>query len=332
MRKILDERKEGKTMKKARLLWIPEGSESTKEYKVPFVTLYAAAGLALLLVAAIIAGFWTMGSKLNKLSEDNKNYEEMLSKTVDLKKDALFLKDKLDSLESGIDKIKNYAKKIDSAVAVRAKNLKSQTGFKENSNDRNIKPNVERIGKLTQYANNLEFGGIMNKLNFLQEKAEKDSFFMQDILARLTKNSLLLRSVPSFKPVDGWLSSGFGYRTSPFTGVRKFHRGIDVAARAGTPIYAPANGVVVYSGTKQGYGKYVAIAHGNGLVTKYGHNAANYVKVGHSIKRGEKIATVGSTGNSTGPHLHYEVWQDGKAVNPQKYLVDDIKKVAFLSF
>jgi len=319
-------------MKKIRFLWIPEGSETTTEYRVPVLTLYAAALVAFLSVVAVAAGFWTLGSKLHRVSESNKNYEEMLAKTVDVKKDALFLKDKLDSLESGIDKIKNYAKKIDKAVAVRTKSLQSQTGFKQTSNSRGIKPQVERIGKLTQYAKTLEFGGIMDKLNFLQEKAEKDSFFMQDILARLTKNSLLLRSVPSFKPVDGWLSSGFGYRTSPFTGVRKFHRGIDVAARAGTPIYAPANGVVVFSGTKQGYGKYVAIAHGNGLVTKYGHNAANYVKVGHSIKRGEKIATVGSTGNSTGPHLHYEVWQDGKAVNPQKYLVDDIKEVAFLSF
>ena len=318
-------------MKKVKFICIPEGSETKREFQVSTGVMYLGAIALIFMFVGIISGFWVMGHKLHTVSAEIKTYEQLLSKTSSIKEEALHLKDKLDALENGIDKIKNYAKKIDKAVAVRTKKLKSKTGYSSSDIERGLKPSIQRVGKLTQYAENLEFGAIMKKLDFLQEKTEGDSFFMQDILARLTQNSLLLRSVPSFKPVDGWLSSGFGYRTSPFSGVRKFHKGVDVAARAGTPIYAPANGIVVFSGRKQGYGKYIAVAHGNGLITKYGHNAENYVEVGQSVKRGEKIATVGSTGNSTGPHLHYEVWKDGKAINPQKYLVNDIKKVAFLS-
>ena len=116
------------------------------------------------------------------------------------------------------------------------------------------------------------------------------------------------------------MSSGFGYRIHPVTGKSQFHKGMDFAAPIGTPIYAPGNGVVTFSGWGTGYGRYVEVDHGNGTVTRYAHTSANYVNVGDTVYANQQIAAVGNTGRSTGAHLHYEVRQNGQAVNPQTYL------------
>ncbi len=125
---------------------------------------------------------------------------------------------------------------------------------------------------------------------------------------------------PEGWPVKGWLTSLFGMRKSPFSGRRVFHEGIDIACRTGTPVTASADGIVSRAGIKSGYGKLVIIDHGYGYQTYYGHNSKIFVKVGQRVKRGEKIAAVGNTGRSTGPHLHYEVRVNGTPTNPRKFL------------
>ena len=115
---------------------------------------------------------------------------------------------------------------------------------------------------------------------------------------------------------NGIVSSTFGARTDPFDHHVKFHQGVDIAAPAGTPVKAAADGKVIFSGQAAGYGNLVEVDHGNGWVTRYGHNAANLVAVGDEIKAGQAIARVGSTGRSTGPHVHFEVRKAGKPVNP----------------
>ncbi|AME01802.1 peptidase M23 [Moraxella osloensis] len=116
------------------------------------------------------------------------------------------------------------------------------------------------------------------------------------------------------------MSSVFGYRIHPVTGKSQFHKGMDFAAPIGTPIYATGNGVVTFSGWGTGYGRYVEVDHGNGTVTRYAHTSANYVNVGDTVYANQQIAAVGNTGRSTGAHLHYEVRQNGQAINPQTYL------------
>jgi murein DD-endopeptidase MepM/ murein hydrolase activator NlpD len=118
----------------------------------------------------------------------------------------------------------------------------------------------------------------------------------------------------------GFVSSGYGTRADPFTGRVGFHAGIDIAARLGSPIRTMADGVVSYAGEKEGYGKVVEITHESGLVTRYGHISTVVVKVGDKISRGAIIAQVGTSGRSTGPHIHIEVLKDGRAVNPAAYL------------
>lgn len=118
----------------------------------------------------------------------------------------------------------------------------------------------------------------------------------------------------------GWLSSHYGYRTDPFTGKRAWHNGVDYAGRMGSEIVAVAGGVVTKSDRNGGYGYMVEISHADGYVTRYAHNKKNLVELGEVVEKGQVIAMMGSTGRSTGPHVHFEVLKNGKSYNPARYL------------
>ncbi|RLB33908.1 MAG: peptidase M24, partial [Deltaproteobacteria bacterium] len=147
-----------------------------------------------------------------------------------------------------------------------------------------------------------------------KEKVDLDKF--------LENQKMLLASTPSIWPTRGWLSSGFGYRISPFTGQKEFHKGIDISTRMKAPIVAPANGIVTRIAWDHGYGRILTLTHGHGIVTRYAHLSKVLVKKGQYVKRGETIALVGNTGRSTGPHLHYEVLLNGMPVNPLRYILN----------
>ena len=142
------------------------------------------------------------------------------------------------------------------------------------------------------------------------------------VLEALLFNRQLDRSaLPSRDPIaNSYITSGFGGRADPFGGGRQFHKGIDFAADVGDPVLAVADGVVSYSGVRSGYGNVIEIDHGNGYVTRYAHNSALDRSVGDLVRSGQQIARAGSTGRSTGAHVHFEVWQDGAVVNPRKFL------------
>mgnify|MGYP006429938025 CR=1 FL=1 len=125
----------------------------------------------------------------------------------------------------------------------------------------------------------------------------------------------------SGRPVErGWLSSSFGRRVDPFSGKLAWHEGLDFAGRKGDPVTATAAGVVIFAGHRSGYGRLVEINHGNGYVTRYGHNHELAVAVGDLVRRGDRIASMGSSGRSTGPHVHFEVLRDGRPVDPSSYI------------
>ncbi len=139
--------------------------------------------------------------------------------------------------------------------------------------------------------------------------------------SRLFDQKIAKLLVPTAQPVPGsHLGSAFGWRTDPFTGRSALHSGLDFQADPGTPILAAAGGVVVVQEYHAGFGNMVEIDHGNGLITRYAHASATFVKKGDLVKRGQKIAAVGSTGRSTGPHLHFEVLADGTPQDPQTFL------------
>ena len=127
-------------------------------------------------------------------------------------------------------------------------------------------------------------------------------------------------ATPKGFPVRGNISSNYGRREHPGSGENEFHSGIDISTNPGNPVRATADGIVSFSGWSGGSGNLVAVEHGHGFSTFYAHNRINAVKVGQKVHRGDVISYVGSTGNSTGPHVHYEIWKDGRHVNPQKYV------------
>lgn len=142
---------------------------------------------------------------------------------------------------------------------------------------------------------------------------------VSEIREFLAKERDVYRATPHGVPVDGQLSSGFGMRVHPRYGTRMFHSGIDLSAPRGTPIHATADGIISFSGWSKGNGNIVVIVHGNGFSTIYAHNTKNLMKVGQTVKRGQEIATIGSTGVSTGPHVHYEIWKNGERLNPKSF-------------
>ena len=170
-------------------------------------------------------------------------------------------------------------------------------------------------------------GRDYSSLSIRIDEASKDAELREqgvlELWESLAGRESLMSSTPSMVPVRGWFTSRFGYRVSPYSGRAVMHQGLDVAAAPGTPVYAPADGIISFAGYDSGYGKLVSIDHGYGVVTRYGHNSKIYVNVGQKIKRGELLSAVGSTGQSTGPHLHYEVRLNNVPVDPSNYILEE---------
>lgn len=166
------------------------------------------------------------------------------------------------------------------------------------------------------------FGVLQSDAARLGQVADERERSLAQLLDGLEDKRHHLASTPAIWPAKGWLTSRFGNRVSPFTGARQFHSGIDIAGARGTDVIAPARGRVTFAGKKGALGRTIKIDHGYGIRTIYGHNDEVFVKRGQEIERGQVIAALGSTGRSTGPHLHYMVEVRGKAVNPLDYIFD----------
>ncbi len=182
--------------------------------------------------------------------------------------------------------------------------------------------NPAMASKLTEKFGGLDSLDVLDELNRVLGQAKDQERELAEISSFLENNRLRLSSIPSIWPVKGWISSSFGYRLSPFTGERRFHEGLDISAPRLTPILAPSEGVVTYRGERSGYGKVLVIDHGFNISTRYAHLSEFFVKVGDRIKRGQKIGSVGNTGRSTGPHLHYEVRVHNIPQNPMRFILD----------
>ncbi len=168
---------------------------------------------------------------------------------------------------------------------------------------------------------NLSLGDFTRQMDLLTQQLEDRGDKLGLLESMFTLESARKKLIPTKLPVEGgWYSSNYGWRIDPFTGQRAFHEGIDFMAEDGTPIYAAAAGVVVYSEFHPQYGNMVEIDHGNDLISRYAHASKRLVKVGDVVLRGSRIADVGRTGRATGSHLHFEVRQRGAARNPSQFL------------
>ena len=259
------------------------------------------ATLGLLLVVSVVhyARIAVEVHELRRLRAENR---ELLTKTLEYEQNAGKIQLKLEYLQRMVQKLGVMA------------------GLEQTLPDANVGgvggvPSTEALAPTLEPA---PLKDMDRSLSDLTERSSKLTTFYQD-------QGVLLASTPSIWPVRGYLSAGFGNRIDPFTGQRDFHAGIDISTPLGTRIHAPADGVVVAVGVKGAYGNAITLDHGFGILTQYGHMASFNVKPGQRVRRGDVIGFVGSTGRSTAPHLHYEVWVRSQAQNPIHYILDEYR-------
>ncbi len=179
------------------------------------------------------------------------------------------------------------------------------------------------VGNLDDVQQSPASRALKHNLPSLQQQVNDMDKNFQLLMDHYENLSLLLASTPSIWPVRGYLSGYFRYRKDPFTGRNSFHQGIDISTPLGKPVIAPADGIVISASRDKGYGNVIVIKHRFGYTTRYGHLSKFAVRRGQEVKRGDVIGYIGQSGKATGPHLHYEVRINNKAVNPLNYILEE---------
>ncbi len=301
--------------KKYSFLLIPSDNNQVKNFTFSVFSIYILSGIAILFLS--ISVYW--GYSYFEYKMDNSRLEKLQTENK-------FLVDRLQEMGNIVDEAKA---RMDN-IAEKDKNIRMVFDIPE------IDPEMRQLG--TGGASEPEEIPLQGKLAYnlytLQDEIEvllrtaefeNDSF--DEILSELTNKKYVLDHTPSIIPCTGYFSRGFGMKPDPFTGRIQLHAGIDIAGNTGTPIMASADGIVEFTGWAGRYGKLIIINHGYGYRTIYGHLSKIKVRKRQSVKRYQVIGLMGSTGYSTGPHLHYEVHKNNKPQNPMKYIFKDINKL-----
>ncbi len=280
-----------------------------------FLGLFFAAGM--IFFGFVIYDYYHLKTTLSDNRELESNISNLSDEIISQRKQIQKFAGQINSLKSQVVALNNFENKIriianiektndqDSLFGVGGsipEDLAAQIPLKEKHN--------RLVREMHEQAQQLETAAITQKEGF------------ESVYKFLEEHRNLLASTPAIRPTKGWTTSDFGYRISPFTGLREFHKGLDIATRKGTPIIAAADGTVTYVGHKGFLGNTIVIDHGHGMATRYAHLDKALKKRGEKVKRGDAIARVGSSGRTTGPHLHYEVHLNGIPINPQKYVLN----------
>jgi hypothetical protein len=294
------------------ILAIPQGKGSIKKIRISATLL---SFISILIITALVS--------IGYLSYNYIETRTDLKKLAGLERLTSLQRDRLDFLAS---KVSDFEKKM-MLLAQFDKKIRVMTNLDNSQNGGQMLgvggpvPGEEKASSRAAEVESTLIDKIHENIDELLDEAalQKDSF--TELLNFLREQKSILAATPSIWPVIGWTTSEFGYRVSPFTGRREFHRGIDIATEIGKEVVAPADGVVSRVGEERSMGNLVEINHGNGLVTVYGHllNRGD-VKRGQKVKRGDVIGYVGNSGRSTGPHLHYGICKDGIYIDPRRYL------------
>jgi murein DD-endopeptidase MepM/ murein hydrolase activator NlpD len=299
--------------KKITIVVLPEGARRVRQLKVPkwfFVGVLPFLVCVGVSLAWVIKDYQSVRIDIPRLAR--------LQKENSLQKDQIFsLTEKIRGIQKRLLELNDFDRKLRTMVNLEPNGEGAHFFGMGGSDPSSVTPRgaAEKLNRRLVRSMHRSLDDIEAEISVqIRERA--------DLLAYLNKQKSLLASTPSIWPTRGWISSDFGYRVSPFTNEKEFHRGIDICNKKGAPILSPADGVVSSVETDPGYGKNITISHGYGLVTKYAHLDKADVKKGQTVKRGQEIAEVGNTGRTTGPHLHYEVHLNGVPVNPLRYILN----------
>jgi murein DD-endopeptidase MepM/ murein hydrolase activator NlpD len=296
--------------KRLSFLLIPGSREQMRQFNISYLFIGIC---ALLVVGAFVANIFLTVSYIKSQSHG--------VKIARLQNENEMLLAKYDDLNSRIEEINgNYEELVEKEIIIR--NIFNLPEISRDERQLGIggpRPKIEE--NLTKpvrvaYQTQTDVDALLRLSRFEKEKFE-------EIYGTLVEKKSILDHTPSIMPCKGYRSRGFGMKYDPFTGYKRFHGGLDISNKTGTPIYATADGVVSFSGNTGGdLGRMITVNHGYGYKTRYGHLNKVKVQRGQKVRRGDMIGLMGSTGYSTGPHLHYEVLVNDKRVNPLEYILN----------
>lgn len=328
------------------LYFVTNDENQTKKITLPMSYFKVSAFIIAVVVISLFAGLIDYFGLLAQSIENKKLKIENLN----LQKQFQVVEGKLDALQSGLDRVGLMTNKLKLITDTQMKDRSERLSFPTQINTTDAttsaaNKNAERMtneefiqdeayvmgdnpvntmkGELAAEKSVANYSTLVIRI----DEAVKDSALKEqsviELWEMLSDRQSLLASTPNIKPARGPIGSRFGYRIDPINGRQKMHAGVDMSVPPGTPVRAPADGVVSFAGWDEMYGKLVSIDHGYGVLTRFAHNSQIYVQVGQKVSKYDVISASGSTGRSTGPHLHYEVRVNGIPVNPMNYILDD---------
>lgn len=291
-------------------MWMPSVSSKSRTFSLPPLLLYIFVGMLVLSWLLLATGGY-FGKHL---------YDDYL----ELREENTYLLQKereLESLRHTMERIRKDENTIRSFLGLE-KSEEETTGLGQGGEP---SPDLSTIAPLDAMASgSVPFPAKPRKVSALQ-RAKRLEADLLELVETMRNQRETWDSTPSIIPLevtDYWFSSGFGWRRSPFTGLKEFHNGLDISGRKGTPIIAPADGKVIKRGYDKYLGKYLKIDHGRQVITTYGHLSAYNVSAGQKVERGDIIASMGNSGLSTGHHLHYMIKVKDRCVNPLHYILN----------
>ncbi|MEK6627832.1 MAG: M23 family metallopeptidase [Bdellovibrionota bacterium] len=326
------------------IYFLTNDEKQTRKIILPVSYFKVAVFMVAFVIISLFAGFIDYFGLLAQSVENKKLKVE----NFNLQKQFQVVEGKLDALQSGLDRVGIITNKLKLITDTQMKDRSERLSFPAQINNvdeaAKIK-NSERMsgeefyeqdlalkmdapvnalkGELATEKSSSNYATLVIKI----DKAVKDSLLKEQSVLQLweslSDSQSFLASTPSLRPSRGPIGSRFGYRADPINGKMKMHAGLDIVVPPGTPVRATADGVVSFAGWDEFYGKLVSIDHGFGVLTRYGHNSQVYVQVGQKVDKYDVISAAGSTGRSTGPHLHYEVRVNNVPVNPLNYILDE---------
>jgi murein DD-endopeptidase MepM/ murein hydrolase activator NlpD len=297
------------------LIVVPHTKTSCRTFSFSRNALRAAAGglaLFVLVLGGFLFDYFSMGSLRQR-------YRALLQESEQQKTALARYEKTVNELQATITSFENYAKKLNIMAGLKSPDVLTApaglgSGAPEGGEANDQALSVPASGPQAMSPAALQ--GLSQKAGSIEQN-------LSSLVSYFETKTALLAATPSIMPVAGWLSSRFGMRTDPFTGREQMHAGIDISTNTGNPVVATADGIVIKVTTDRFLGKHIVISHGYGLTTLYAHLNGFAVKEGRKVKRGEVIGYVGQTGKALGPHLHYEVRNNGRAVNPLNYVLEE---------
>jgi murein DD-endopeptidase MepM/ murein hydrolase activator NlpD len=304
------------TKKTFTLILVPDHNAPVRRYSIQKTFLLQVVGGAAALLMLALAGTVHYFQVARDAAENRTLREE----NVTLRSQLKSIRERIDHIGTTLDRVERFDQKLRAITLLSDPQRNLAMGPTETEPGMQV-PAADN--QFTQLASTETPRALSSKLDKLSAEATRQEQSLQELQAYFQDQKSLLASTPSIWPARGWVTSDFGQRVDPYTADRVMHQGVDIAAPHGKEIDSPADGTVVFAGLEGGYGNVLVIDHGYGIKTRYGHLSKILVKPGEHVKRGVPVGSIGNTGRSTGPHLHYEVRVNGVPQNPRKFILED---------